>query len=155
MHGSWDVECGRHFRLILDHFLPFYPTNPENQNFETTTTTTTKHLEISSFHRSVPRIMIIRYTLPEIWHVMDVIVIFYFGLFLAFTPLTVQKIKILKKWKKHQEISSFYVLRMIRWCTVLEIWCATDGRREGREKWVPHLKTVPLQKTSSSPDFAD
>ena len=34
MHGSWDVECGRHFRLILDHFLPFYPTNPENQNFE-------------------------------------------------------------------------------------------------------------------------
>ena len=34
MHGSWDMECGRHFRLILDHFLAFYPTNPENQNFE-------------------------------------------------------------------------------------------------------------------------
>ena len=29
MYGSWDIF------LILDNFLPFYPTNnPENQNFE-------------------------------------------------------------------------------------------------------------------------
>ena len=36
MYGSWDMECviDRIF-VILDHFLPFYPTNnPKNQNFE-------------------------------------------------------------------------------------------------------------------------
>ena len=42
-----------------------------------------KHLEISSFYTSVPKIMIICYTVPEIWHVTDVIVIFHFGLFFA------------------------------------------------------------------------
>ena len=40
-------------------------------------------LKISSFYTSEPKIMIIWYTVPEIWCVMDVIVIFYFGLFFA------------------------------------------------------------------------
>ena len=45
--------------------------------------------------------MIICYTVPEIWCVMDVIFIFYFGLiFCPFTTLTTQKTKTLKKWKK-------------------------------------------------------
>ena len=35
----------------------------------------------------VPKIMIIGYIVPEIWHVTDVIVIFYFGLFFALLPL--------------------------------------------------------------------
>ena len=35
---------------------------------------------------SIPKIMIICYTVPEIWHVTDVIVIFYFGLFFALLP---------------------------------------------------------------------
>ena len=30
-----------------------------------------KHLEISSFYNSVPKIRIIRYTFPEIWHITD------------------------------------------------------------------------------------
>ena len=25
MYGSWDMECDRHFFVILDHFFPFYP----------------------------------------------------------------------------------------------------------------------------------
>ena len=37
-----------------------------------------KHLETSSFYNSVPKIMIICYTAPEIWRVTDVI-IFHFG----------------------------------------------------------------------------
>ena len=41
-----------------------------------------KLLKISSFHNSVPKIMIICYTVPEIWHVADVI-IFHFGPFFA------------------------------------------------------------------------
>ena len=45
-----------------------------------------KHLEIFSFYTSVPKIMIISYTVPEIWHVTHVIFIFYFGLFSAILP---------------------------------------------------------------------
>ena len=57
-----------------------------------------------------------------------------------FTLLTTQKIKILKKWKKHLEISSFYICApkiMIRWCTVPEIWCATDRwANRWRDRWM-------------------
>ena len=69
------------------------------------------------FYTSVPKIMIIGYTVPEIWHVTDVIVLFYFGLFFAFLPsppssvplLTAQKnLKCQKKFKKRLELSSFY-----------------------------------------------
>ena len=63
---------------------------------------------------------------------------FHFGLFFALLPLTAQKIKISRKWKKYQEISSFYTCVpkiMIRWRTVPETWCATDRRMDGREKW--------------------
>ena len=38
-----------------------------------------KTLEISSFYTSVPKNLIICYTVFEIWHVMDVIVVFHFG----------------------------------------------------------------------------
>ena len=43
-------------------------------------------LEISSFYTSVPQLTIIWYTVPEIWQVTDVIVIFHFGLFFALLP---------------------------------------------------------------------
>ena len=35
MYGSWDMECnGQNFFIILDRFLPFYPSiNLKNQNF--------------------------------------------------------------------------------------------------------------------------
>ena len=49
--------------------------------------------------------------------------------FFPFSPLTAHKIKIFKKWKKHLEISSFYIYVpkiMIRWCTLPEICCVTD-----------------------------
>ena len=45
----------------------------------------------------------------------------FWAIFCPLTPLTAQKIKILKKWKKHLEISSFYISVpkiMTRWCTV-------------------------------------
>ena len=49
--------------------------------------------------------------------------------FCPFTPLTTWKVKILKNWKKHLEILSFYMCVpqiMIRWCTVPEIRWMTD-----------------------------
>ena len=128
------------FFVILDCFLPFYPPkNPKSQNFEKmkkpprdiiilhrcnisdnhmmydswamkrdrqnflsfwaifcpfNSLTTQKikilknwkqHLEIS-FYPSVPKIMIICYTVPYMWRVTDVIDIFHFGLFFALLP---------------------------------------------------------------------
>ena len=74
--------------------------------------------------------MIICHTVPEIRHMTDVIVIFYFGLiFTLLPPLTARKIKIKQKRKKHLEISSFYKSApkiMIIYYTVLEIWHVAD-----------------------------
>ena len=59
-----------------------------------------KCLEILSIYTSVPKIMIICYTVHEIWHVKDVIVIFNFGLFFVFlppSPFTSQKTNFFKK----------------------------------------------------------
>ena len=92
-----------------------------------------KRLEILSFYTSVPKIMIIWYTVLEIWHMAHVIVVFHFGLFFSSSPLTAVKNKIPKKWKKYLEISSFYTCVpkiMIRWYTVPEIWWATGGQTE-------------------------
>ena len=90
-----------------------------------------KHLEVLSFYTSVPKIMIIWYTVPEIWHMTDVIILCYF---LPFYPRNSLKNENLKKnEKKHLEVSSFYICVpkiMITWCTVPEIWCATDGQTD-------------------------
>ena len=113
-----------------------------------------KHLEISSFYTSVQKILIICYTVPEIWHATHVVVIFHFELFLLpfwaifclFISPTAQKIKISKKQNKKKktekkptknklEISLFYTCVpkiMISWCTVLEILRATDDRMDER-----------------------
>ena len=53
----------------------------------------------------------------------------FWAIFCPFTPWQPRKSKFLKKWKKHLGISSFYMCVqkiIIRWCTVPEIWCATD-----------------------------
>ena len=95
IYGSWDINCNRPiFFVILGHFLPFYPpplTAPKMKLSKKWK----KQLEISSFYASVSKPMVIHYTVPEIWGVTDVIVIFHFRLtFFTFTPLTAQKIKI-------------------------------------------------------------
>ena len=82
-----------HFGLFL-HFYP--PNSLKNQNFKKNEKNTWRYHHFTR----VPKIMIICYTVPEIWCVTDVI-IFPFGLFLPS--------KFQKKWrKKTLEISSFY-----------------------------------------------
>ena len=84
IYRSWDMKCTRqNFFVFLGHFLPFYsPNSLKNENFKRMK----KCLEISSFYTSVPKITIIGYTVPEIWYLTDIIVIFYFGLFFALLP---------------------------------------------------------------------
>ena len=141
-------RCNCYFSL----WVIFCPLNPKNQilkkwkklmeiaSFYTS-------VGIASFNTSVPQIMIICYTLPEIWHMTDVTVIFHFGLFFALLPPTSPKNEnFKKKWKKGLEISSFYTCTpkiMISWCTVPEIWCVTDRYMDGKSdiwRWMPHLK---------------
>ena len=109
------------FFVMLDHFLPFYsPNNPKNQNFWKMKNKKNP-LEILSFNASVPKIMIICYTVPEIW--------LFWAIFFPFTPLTVWKMKISKKWIKLLEILSFYtsVPKIITlWYSVNETWRVTD-----------------------------
>ena len=85
--------------------------------------------EKNACNTSVPKIIIICYTVPEIWCVTDAIVIFHFGLFFVHLSLTARKMKISKKKKK--KTPGDVILRK---CTktrghVLyfpEIWCVTD-----------------------------
>ena len=68
-----------------------------------------------------------------IWRMQ--LLFFILGYFLPFYPLTDQKMKIPKKWNKHPEMSWFYTCLpkiVIRWCTVLEIQCATEGWMDGQ-----------------------
>ena len=85
-------------------FLPFYLSNSlKNQNLKKCK----KCLEISSFYMSIPKIMIICYSLSEIWHLTDVIVIFHFRLFLHFYPLNSPKNQNLKQIKKPRRYHHF------------------------------------------------
>ena len=113
------------WHVIIFHFGPFFalfpPNNLKNENFKKMK----KQLEITSFYTSVPKIMIRWYTVPEIWHMMDGIVTFLFGLFFVLLFLNSPKNQISRKWKKSLDILSFYTCApqiMIRWCTVMEQW---------------------------------
>ena len=115
IYGSWDIKCNRqNFLSLWTIFCPF--TLLKTQKIKILKKWK-KFLETSSFYTNTSKIMIICYTIPEIWCTTDVILIFYFGLFLATPHLPPciphpppapplinqkkQKIKITKKWKKN------------------------------------------------------
>ena len=80
--------------VIIFHFGPFFALFSQKLKFKKNL------LEISSFYNSVPKIMIICYTVPEIQHVTDVIAIFHFGPF--FTLLPPNSPKNQKFWKNER-----------------------------------------------------
>ena len=140
--------------FILGYFLPIYPPPLPLTTWKIKIKIKWKKcLEISSFYTSIPKIMIICYTVPEIRHMTDVF--FILGYFLPFySPPNSPKNQNLTKMKKQHKISTFYTnvpKIMIRWCTLMyswpQIWCTTvgqtdrqtgrwmDGRMEGQKKW--------------------
>ena len=147
---AYDVcNCCFQFWAI---FCPFTPLTAQKMN---TSKKFTKHLEMSSFYTSVPKIMIICYTVLEIRHVMYVIIVFNFGQFFALsTSLTAQKIKISWKSKKVLEISSSHTCVpkiMIRWCSVPEIRCMTHRSTDiqmdgGTKKWHIEVGAPPKKR---------
>ena len=85
-------------------------------------------LEIPSFYTVAPKIMTIAYTVPEIWDVTDVIVIFHFGLILPFYPPK-------NIWRYHHFTQVYQKLwldevRFLRYGA----W-QTDGETDVQKKW--------------------
>ena len=114
------------FFVSLGQFLPFYfPNNLENQNFE----------KVKKVSGDV--IILHKWTIDDN-HMMygswdmkcnKQNVLSSWAIFCLFISITTRKTKILKKWKKHLEMSSFYRFvsqAKIIWCIVPEIWSATD-----------------------------
>ena len=130
IYGSWDIEHdGQNFLSFWTIFWHYWTYPLKTQKIKLLKKWK-KLLEIFSFYVNVPKIRIICYTVPEMWHVTDVIT-FHFGLFFAlFCPHNSQKKiwKFQKKWKKHLEILSFYtsVPKIMIICYVPEKWCVTD-----------------------------
>ena len=105
-YGSWDMKRdGQNFLSFWTVFLPFYPpNNSKNQNFE-------------KLKKTPGDIIILHMCTINDNHMMygswdmkrdGQNFLSFWTVFWPFTPLTTQKIKILKNWKKHLEISSFY-----------------------------------------------
>ena len=113
LYSSWAmvcVGCNCYFWFWII-FNPFTPLTAQKMKISKKWR---KQLEISSFYTSVPKIMIIGYTVPEIWHMTDVIIIFL-GYFLPFYPLTARKMKMSKKLKSTSRYHHFTKVYQNSW----------------------------------------
>ena len=107
------------------HFTPL--TAPKNQNLnKMKKKKKKKSLDISLFYTNVQKLIIICFTVPEIWCVADVIAIFHFGLFFALLPP--------EKWKFQNNEKTLGDIIILHKCTTnhdmlyfsWDIWCMTD-----------------------------
>ena len=60
----WSTQQTQFF-VILGDFLPFYPTNLRNQNFEKLKKNTWRYHHFTQVYK---KIIIICHTVPDIWH---------------------------------------------------------------------------------------
>ena len=83
-------------------FFAFFPTPkiPKDQNLEKIKKIAE---DIIILHNCTNR-----GTVPEIWREKDLIFLSFWDTFFLYTPLTMEKIKILKQWKKFLEMSSLH-----------------------------------------------
>ena len=84
LYCSWDMAHDR-YNCYFSFWAIFFPFTLLTVQKLKNEKKWKKTLEISSFNTGVPKIMIICFTVPEIWHVTDV-TIFNFGLFFALPP---------------------------------------------------------------------
>ena len=89
----WYREWQTEFFNILDHFLPFHLPPPLTTRKINILKNWKTLLKILSLFTSLPKIMIICYTVPEIWQVMDVIIFLILGYFFPFYLCNSPKIK--------------------------------------------------------------
>ena len=96
-HGAWETE----FFVILDYFVPWTSPSPSP------TLLTPQKVKILKNQKTAHRYTLVchKWNSYDVcflrYGVQHIIFFLYFGHFFSpFTPLTTQKIKILKKWKK-------------------------------------------------------
>ena len=121
-------------------FLPFYPTNnSENKMFEKSN----KHLEIC--------IIILKMWTINNNHIMYVSrdmesnehnFLSFWIIFDPFNPLTTRKIKILKKWKKCLEISSYCPSNEMRKSGDFLIALFQKKKKRNKDQWFSHLNKI-------------
>ena len=114
VYVAWDTRHNRVFCHLGPFFALYPPNNPKNQNFEKNAW---KYYHFTHMHNNNIKKMKINMnvkcennTMYSSWD-MEHDRQHYFSYWTVFCPLPLlitQKIKILKKWKKHQVISSFY-----------------------------------------------
>ena len=126
LHCSWDMASDRcNYFSFWVIFCPFTSLTAQKIKMKKKQK---KPLEIS-FYISVPKIMTICYTVPEIRHVTDVIYIFHFGLFFAVL---------------HLEISSFYICYQNYDQMMYSSWdMVRDGWMDRWKKWFIEVGVPP------------
>ena len=108
-YGAWQTE----FFVILDHFLPFYPpNNPKNQNFEKLKKTPG---DIIILHKCTKNHDHMLYCSWDMACDRCNCYFSFWAIFCPFTPLTTQKIKILKKWKNTWRYHHFTQVHQKSW----------------------------------------
>ena len=102
IYGSWDIKCDRHnFLSFQTIFCPFTPL--WTQKIKIKKKKWKKYLKIS-FYKDKWQSYDVRFLR---YGVQWKNVLSFWTIFCPFNSLTAQNIKILKKWKKHLDISYF------------------------------------------------
>ena len=132
MYGSWDmIHDTQRFLSFWTVFCSFTsPRTPKIKILKNWKKITWRYDYLTQMHQKSwsYATLFLRY---DAWQMS--FLFFVLANVLPFTPLTTPKINILKKLRKHLEISSFYTcvpkIMIIR-CMIPEIWCVTDGWKE-------------------------
>ena len=115
LNCSWDTVHGEYnfYFSFLAIFCPF--TRITAQKLKISKKWKKHHREVSSFYRSVPKIMIIclLYCFWDMARDVCICCFSFWEVFCTFVPITAQKMKISKKWKKkntwrYHDFTQFY-----------------------------------------------
>ena len=131
LYYSWDMArdtCNCYFSFWTI-FCPFTPLTVQKMKISKKWK---KDLEILSFYTSVPKIMIICYTVPEIWCMTDAIVIFHFRLFFALLP---QKSNFLKNEKNTWRYHHFTHVYQTLWLDDVRFLRNGVQQTDGQKNW--------------------
>ena len=95
-----------------------------------------KQQEISSFYTSAPKIMIMCYTVLEMWHMTDVIVVFHFGGFFPYYARNSPKKQKFKKTKRAPgDIIILHMCNKKLWLDDVRFLRYGGWQVDGQKKW--------------------
>ena len=143
-YGVWQTE----FFSTMDHFMPFYPLWTQKIKILKKWKNTWRYYHLTNvYHKQQSyHVWFLRYgvRLTHFFVILDS--------FLPFTPLTAQKIKIKKKWKKmpgdiiilHTCAKNYNQMMYGSWDMVCN---RQTDKWQVTKRWVPHLKNKLCLKT--------